>query len=326
MQCALRESLPDDVLVLIISCLPTKVAAKTSLLSRRWRSVWTLLPRLEFDASNTSSKIKNRTFGSTSISEFVASEKVRFVSVVNQVVESYPLPAIDEFKVCFDHDILHKHDIDKWVKFVFEKKAKRIELDFSRAKVAGPSLRLKYLEIYGCSRLKSLEVVATNLLTLKYCGPYINIPFENIPNLIELCIGKALTGKLQQILTFFPRLRKLQLDIGYVENTVRRLEYPLMNQLKQMEPRIYGDNMYRLLFLSSWIKACPSLHRFALDFEWGGCSYFKRFEKRQKSVHHNLKVVEISGFVGKIVDTELYMLLIEIAIVLEKIVITPTDI
>ncbi|TVU40527.1 hypothetical protein EJB05_13994, partial [Eragrostis curvula] len=40
------SALPDDVLVLILVRLSTWEAARTSLLSRRWRRVWTLLPEL----------------------------------------------------------------------------------------------------------------------------------------------------------------------------------------------------------------------------------------------------------------------------------------
>ncbi|GJN14898.1 hypothetical protein PR202_gb01772 [Eleusine coracana subsp. coracana] len=42
------SALPDDVLVLILLRLYTKDAVRTSVLSRRWRHVWTLLPVLRF--------------------------------------------------------------------------------------------------------------------------------------------------------------------------------------------------------------------------------------------------------------------------------------
>ncbi|KAL4341676.1 hypothetical protein GQ457_08G015550 [Hibiscus cannabinus] len=394
--------LPDDVLVFILSRFPIKVAVRTSLLSRRWRWLWTSVPRLEFDSSNTLRAIKNRAFGSLSIGEFIDSEKVRLVSLVNHLVESYPLPVIDVFKVCFDLNRSHKHDIDKWVKFLFEKKAKSIELDFSRAvdlhlpyhlytlspsklglpsshpltslvlksvkvsgkvlhnfisnspflerlcvvgsrslvhlRVAGPSLHLKYLEISDCSRLRSLKLVAPNLLTLKYSGPYINIPFENVPNLTELSIRNddnnddddLIFTELQQILTFVPQLQMLTLYIDDEMDMVTSIRLPLMNQLRHMKLSVCADNMDSLLFLSSWIKACPSLHRFTLDvttltlrpLEWGSSILYRRIKKRRKSAHPSLKVVEITGFVGETVDTELCILLIENAIELEKIVIT----
>ncbi|TVU08973.1 hypothetical protein EJB05_42402, partial [Eragrostis curvula] len=42
------SALPDDVLILILLHLDTKNAVRTSILSRRWRHMWTLLPELKF--------------------------------------------------------------------------------------------------------------------------------------------------------------------------------------------------------------------------------------------------------------------------------------
>lgn len=42
------SGLPDDVVVKILSFVPTKVAVSTSILSKRWEFLWMWLPRLEF--------------------------------------------------------------------------------------------------------------------------------------------------------------------------------------------------------------------------------------------------------------------------------------
>ncbi|KAL6647707.1 hypothetical protein ACP70R_015144 [Stipagrostis hirtigluma subsp. patula] len=47
----LLGKLPDDILVLILRHLDTAAAGQTSVLSRRWRRVWALLPELRFTSS-----------------------------------------------------------------------------------------------------------------------------------------------------------------------------------------------------------------------------------------------------------------------------------
>ncbi|KAE8714700.1 hypothetical protein F3Y22_tig00110194pilonHSYRG00070 [Hibiscus syriacus] len=254
--------LSDDVLISILSHLPMRVAATTSLLSRRWGNVWTFLPRLEFDASNTILKIKNQTLGSNrtlsskSLRDFIDSEKVRFVNMVNHFVELYSLPVTEEFRICFDLNRRHKQDIDKWVKLCprslglpsyilltslvlkcidvsddvienFVSNSPFLEClcvqppTLVHVRVVGPSLHLRSLEISGCSSLKSLQLHATNLLSFKYFGPEIEIPFENVPNLTALCIKDYAYPppilKLPRVLTFFPQLHKLSLAIDDVK-------------------------------------------------------------------------------------------------------------
>ncbi|KAJ1405478.1 F-box-like domain superfamily [Sesbania bispinosa] len=50
------SSLPDDVLIHILSFLPSNEAIATSLLSSRWRSLWTLVPSLDFVVSTLPTK------------------------------------------------------------------------------------------------------------------------------------------------------------------------------------------------------------------------------------------------------------------------------
>ncbi|CAL9244384.1 unnamed protein product [Arabidopsis halleri] len=46
------SELPDELLVKIISFVPTKVAVSTSILSKRWESLWKWVPKLECDCSD----------------------------------------------------------------------------------------------------------------------------------------------------------------------------------------------------------------------------------------------------------------------------------
>ncbi|XP_019085547.1 PREDICTED: FBD-associated F-box protein At3g49020-like [Camelina sativa] len=44
------SELPEDLLLRILSSLPTEIAITTSVLSKRWRSLWKMLPNLKFNS------------------------------------------------------------------------------------------------------------------------------------------------------------------------------------------------------------------------------------------------------------------------------------
>ncbi|KAI3905944.1 hypothetical protein MKW92_034683 [Papaver armeniacum] len=53
------SNLPDDVLVRILSFVPAEQVLATSILSKRWKSVWTLLPTLNLDFIQFSERFDN---------------------------------------------------------------------------------------------------------------------------------------------------------------------------------------------------------------------------------------------------------------------------
>ncbi|TVU41458.1 hypothetical protein EJB05_14977, partial [Eragrostis curvula] len=53
------SALPDDILVLILLRLGTSDAGQTSVLSRRWRVVWALLPELTFPHAREPNRIRD---------------------------------------------------------------------------------------------------------------------------------------------------------------------------------------------------------------------------------------------------------------------------
>ncbi|AED96764.1 unnamed protein product [Arabidopsis thaliana] len=52
------SDLPNDLLVKILSLIPIKVAASTSLLSKRWGSVWKLIPTLDYDGTYSAAALE----------------------------------------------------------------------------------------------------------------------------------------------------------------------------------------------------------------------------------------------------------------------------
>ena len=116
------SQLPNDIIVYILSHLTIKEAAITSVLSRKWRYLWTCITGLNFDADDVLDKIASEP-------KSRGVERPKYVNWVNRVVRQHRGPTIDDFRICFDLDKTTKCAIDKWIKFAVGKRVQRLELD-----------------------------------------------------------------------------------------------------------------------------------------------------------------------------------------------------
>ena len=85
--------------------------------------------------------------------------------------------------------------------------------------VEGPSLKLKYLEIFYCHGLKCISISASKLNSFEFCGRDEDIDFISVPLLNEVSFTGAYTTRLirdfKPILGFSSQLTKLTLNINY---------------------------------------------------------------------------------------------------------------
>lgn len=85
-------------------------------------------------------------------------------------------------------------------------------------KLFGFALKLQHLEVFSCFRLKELVVSAASLMSLEYYGPEINIPFNNVPNLVEVSLGgscsRLIVDYLQQFLLYKLQIETFKINLG----------------------------------------------------------------------------------------------------------------
>lgn len=128
-------------------------------------------------------------------------------------------------------------------------------------KVAGPLLRLKYLEIRYCS-VKKVEISAVNLISFKYFRPKIRMPLKHAPRLVELAIGGYYCDYILQSICKLSRYL-YQIDtLTLHENMLKILEVPVLTNLKQL--KFIADVIDRdptLLAITSLIEAASFLQR-----------------------------------------------------------------
>ncbi|CBI20286.3 unnamed protein product, partial [Vitis vinifera] len=128
----LLSELPDEILISILSRLTLREAAATSVLSQRWRYLWTYTSRLNFDS--VVNKIVRRSH-SFALSTAAGRRRRRrkYIKWVHKVLAKYRGGRnLDEFRVCFDLSKRSRSDIDKWFEFAMSKNVKNLEFDFLR--------------------------------------------------------------------------------------------------------------------------------------------------------------------------------------------------
>ena len=128
------DKLPDEILVFILSLLPTEEVITTSVLACRWhylfRARW-CEHRESFKCSTSHSHslwfVSIRTY----IPPFLVQRK-RFVDWVNQVLNLHKGTHLDEFRLHFSmYGDNFKSDINSWISFAFQKGVKRLHLIFT---------------------------------------------------------------------------------------------------------------------------------------------------------------------------------------------------
>ncbi|CAA0807408.1 Unknown protein [Striga hermonthica] len=201
----LISRLPDDILLVILSFLPLKEAGRTSVLSSRWRNLWSYTLHLNFDDHSSMEKImEDPEFGNVSV------EREKYVKWVDSVLQSHRGSTVKELRICFSLVKSATKSITKWLEFAFERHTEKLELNLSDGDGVHPQhemyvfpelcssdspykssgvfnfkpIKMLFLGcvqvsgetieflLRGCPLLEQLIVRASNTLTrLEVCGP-----------------------------------------------------------------------------------------------------------------------------------------------------------
>lgn len=192
------SGLLDDVLVHLLSFLDIKSAVRTSVLSKRWKYVWTRMMDLAFMKMD------------------VKPEMHKFCKCMDTVIASNQAPYLKSFRVQYMGVDSHSADVDNWVNFAFQKKVHNLSLIFlsSHSRLGSPTIRFSNLHT------SSLENIATALecLQLQYVSidtALIDWVVSNCPNLeqLSLCGCKPISFVTSKKLVIScPKLKHLELS------------------------------------------------------------------------------------------------------------------
>ncbi|XP_071711725.1 F-box/FBD/LRR-repeat protein At5g53840-like isoform X2 [Rutidosis leptorrhynchoides] len=195
------SQLPDEVLCIILSLLSLKDALVTHSLSTRWRFLWCCRNKLDFDGSQVFEKVANN-------KNMLVSERVKFITQVNNIILHHNYPIVQDFRVCFDLDRNNFQEIDIWIQFALNKKVEKLELNLmtaSSAKDHDPAknynLRLPLSDGNKLLHFKrpSLNDIGIEMLSLKK---------------LDLLYVNVSEPTLNEILKYSPHLESLYLYHG----------------------------------------------------------------------------------------------------------------
>ncbi|XP_010431289.1 PREDICTED: FBD-associated F-box protein At3g52670-like [Camelina sativa] len=102
--------LPEDLILRVLSLLPTKTAITTSVLSKQWRSLWKFVPNLKFD------------------SEDHKSQDQTFSEGVSRSILSHKATVLESLRLKFSSDNVSPVDIGLWVGIAFTRHLRKLVL------------------------------------------------------------------------------------------------------------------------------------------------------------------------------------------------------
>ncbi|KAF7825780.1 putative FBD-associated F-box protein [Senna tora] len=140
------SQLPDSLLCHILSYLPTKTAVLTSILSNRWRRLWTFLADLDLDDEMPSFKRHDDHFQREEVSQ-------SFSQFVYAVLLQNQTEPIKRFRLKCIYPSCNEFNINAWVNAVTRRNVERFELYIPCSKyIALPR------SLFNCSTLVVLKL------------------------------------------------------------------------------------------------------------------------------------------------------------------------
>ncbi|CAA0409855.1 unnamed protein product [Arabidopsis thaliana] len=197
------SSLPDILLIMIISFLPLKECVRTSVLSKRWRYLCLETRNLSFKESD----YVNPDITDAEYSRIVAYRS--FFCSVDKWVSITQHQVVESFEICFSHLVGFEDKIDALIEYAVSTRVKNLVVDLSN-----PSWRsngdISYRHfmytlpksVYSLTTLESLKIYGCKFDPSKFVNPVL---------LRSLSIGWVRLENLHSLLSKSPSLQSLSI-------------------------------------------------------------------------------------------------------------------
>ncbi|CDP05783.1 unnamed protein product [Coffea canephora] len=212
------SQLPDNILCHILSLLPTKFAAQTGILSKRWKELWLSVPVLEFQLhlwANYEGNMK-------AFDRFAKTKIESFTNFLNRLLAVRDTSGIKKFRLVCDHPV-DSRCLDNWLSALHNVQELDLQIwelgEFQWSPFADNSLEILKL---GCGLLLNFPSTVSfprlkilHLHSTTYAG---NASVEKLlsscPVLEDLQISRTNQDNVTNFVIAVPSLKRLALDFS----------------------------------------------------------------------------------------------------------------
>lgn len=203
------STLPESLLITILSLLPTKEAVRTSVLSKRWIKLWTYIDNLNFDVSLLPPQLHyKKTYLDRLRRELRYAKKQQrahlFITIVDQFMQAYRSIKIEKLRIAFCLFSEHSNSLNEWISSSISAGVENLEIDMQadmiyladEGMVAPYEFPLHFLANRSVPCLKHLRLIQCNLRGDDFTGfkaltflhlEHVTLVDEQLENLLEHC-------------------------------------------------------------------------------------------------------------------------------------------
>lgn len=234
----------QDVLGTILSKLPPKDIVRTSVLSNKWKHMWTVCPKLRFDGIAICGEDVTQNYSH------------KFVDNVNAVLKQYHGKVVEELDIKFDFDSTLGEHLDDWVNFALLSRAKNLALNLLPAKFGLRPDRYRFpFELFNGESVSRLQHLQLSFVSFEPPSQ-----FSGFPNLkkLDLELVRATREDLQDMLSSCFNLEWLSIVRCHIDElkVVRPLPHLLYLHVAHCAIRrieFNAMNLQTFVYRGTWI-------------------------------------------------------------------------
>ena len=233
------SNLPESLLCHILSFLPTKDSIATSILSTRWKLLWTLVPKLDLDSD---------TINTSELSADDDDEderEIKFAHIVSSVLAQQECGELQTFHLQWKFGWDGSH-LDAWLRTAAARKVKELDLDIFMHDCDVENLKLPP-SFFSCRTLVVLKLSGDIDIDIDTPSLSFNFPSLKILHLVEISLPSIINSQehpFLRLLSGCPVLEDLSFTTDLFEGEYK-LCVPTLKRLSFSE-NVCNESDYEL--------------------------------------------------------------------------------